>query len=139
MIDHVGFRVTDLGAARRFYDAAMAPLGLRVIDNTATSFLIARSGDEPAPFIWVGTEKPSFWTPGHSTAAAPIHLAFTASSRAAVDAFHEAALAAGGRINGVPGPRGPAWMGYHAAYVLDPDGNNVEAGIRAAANASPAG
>ena len=64
------------------------------------------------------------------TSRSPIHLAFKAASRAAVDAFHRAALAAGGTDNGAPGPRGPAEMKYYAAFVLDPDGNNVEAGVR---------
>jgi catechol 2,3-dioxygenase-like lactoylglutathione lyase family enzyme len=130
MIDHMGFRVRDLTAARRFYDACAAALGLQTIDNTADSFILGRSAQEPIPFIWIGTASPAFWTSAHSTSASPIHLAFTARDRAAVDAFHAAALVAGGKDNGAPGPRGPAEMGYYAAFVLDPDGNNIEAGIR---------
>jgi len=130
MLDHIGFRVRDLAAARRFYDAAMAALGLAVADNTATSFLIGRSAAEPAPFIWIGTDMPAFWGAQHRIAASPIHVAFSAASREAVDAFHRAALAAGGTDNGAPGPRGPAAMRYYAAFVLDPDGNNIEAGVR---------
>jgi len=130
MIDHMGFRVRDLAAARRFYEACAAVLGLEVIDNTPDSFLIGRSAARPLPFIWVGTPQPAFWTADHRTSASPIHLAFTAPDRSAVDRFHEAALAAGGADSGAPGLRGPQERGYYAAFVLDPDGNNIEAGAR---------
>ncbi len=130
MIDHMGFRVRDLAVSRRFYDACAAALGLQTIDNTEELFLVGRSADEPIPFIWIGTALPAFWTSVHSTSASPIHLAFKTRDRASVDAFHAAALAAGGKDNGAPGPRGPAEMGYYGAFVLDPDGNNIEAGMR---------
>jgi catechol 2,3-dioxygenase-like lactoylglutathione lyase family enzyme len=130
MFDHIGFRVRDLGAARRFYDAIAKALGLQTIDNTQESFLLVRSGDEPLPFVWIGTALPAFWTPAHVTSGSPIHIGFKAPDRATVDAFHRAALAAGGTDNGGPGPRGPAVMKYYAAFVLDPDGNNIEAGVR---------
>jgi catechol 2,3-dioxygenase-like lactoylglutathione lyase family enzyme len=130
MIDHMGFRVRDLAASRRFYEACARAIGLQVIDNTADSFLIGRSAEQHLPFIWVGTTEPAFWSSGHTTSTSPIHVGFTARDRAAVDAFHRAAMAAGGRDNGAPGPRGPAEMKYYGAYVLDPDGNNIEAGVR---------
>jgi catechol 2,3-dioxygenase-like lactoylglutathione lyase family enzyme len=130
MFDHIGFRVEDLGRARRFYEAVTATLGLAVIDNSDTSFLVVKSPDEPIPFVWIGTEQPAFWNDAHRVSAAPIHLAFPVTGEAAVKAFHEAGLAAGGTDNGAPGPRGPAEMAYYAAYLLDPDGNNVEAGWR---------
>ena len=130
MIDHMGFRVRDVAAARRFYDACLAPLGLQAIDNTEEFFLIGRSREEPLPFIWVGTTQPASWSAGHSTSTSPIHVAFKATTRSAVNAFHQAALAAGGTDNGKPGPRGPEAMKYYAAFVLDPDGNNIEAGVR---------
>lgn len=130
MIDHFGFRVRDLARARFFYDAILRPLGLQAVDNTKESFVIGRSRAEPLPFIWVGTTEPAFWTSAHETWRSPIHVAFKATSREVVDAFHRAALAAGGTDNGAPGPRGPAEMKYYAAFVLDPDGNNVEAGVR---------
>lgn len=130
MIDHFGFRVRDLARARFFYDAVLRPLGLQAVDNGKESFVIGRSAAEPLPFIWVGITQPAFWTSAHETSRSPIHLAFKAASRVAVDAFHEAALAAGGTDNGAPGPRGPVEMKYYAAFVLDPDGNNVEAGVR---------
>lgn len=130
MLDHIGFRVRDLKASRRFYDATMQALGLALIDNTETSFLVGRSAAQPIPFVWIGTDAPTFWTKDHRTSASPIHLAFSAGSPAAVRAFYDAALANGGADNGAPGPRGPHEMKYYAAYVLDPDGNNVEAGHR---------
>jgi catechol 2,3-dioxygenase-like lactoylglutathione lyase family enzyme len=133
MFDHIGFRVRDLHASRRFYEAVAASVGLQVIDNSDTSFLIIRSTDKRIPFVWVGTEEPKFWKPGHRVSNSPIHLALSARSTADVDAFHKAALQAGGIDNGKPGPRGPAEAHYYGAYVLDPDGNNIEAGFRGAA------
>lgn len=132
MLDHFGFRVRDLAKARAFYDAVLKPLNLQAIDNSPESFLIGRSAAEPLPFIWVGTALPAFWSAQHETSRSPIHFALQAPSRAAVDAFHRAALAAGGTDNGAPGPRGPEQMRYYAAFALDPDGNNVEAGLREA-------
>ena len=128
MLDHMGFRVKDLKAARRFYDACTNALGLATIDNTDESFLVGRSAEEPLPFIWVGTALPAFWTAAHRTSAAPV--AFAAKDRAAVDRFYAAARDAGGIDNGAPGLRAPEVMSYYAAFVLDPDGNNVEAGVR---------
>jgi catechol 2,3-dioxygenase-like lactoylglutathione lyase family enzyme len=129
MIDHFGFRVKDLKAARRFYDAAMKALGLGVIENTKTSFLVGRSAKEPTPFLWIGTDQPSFWSADNQTSASLIHVAFQAKDDKSVEAFHKAALENGGKDNGRPGPRGPVEMGYYAAYVIDPDGNNIEAGF----------
>lgn len=130
MFDHIGFRVRDLKAARRFYEAVADALGLATADNTETSFVFGRSAEEPIPFIWIGTDKPAFWSDKHTVSASPIHVAFEAKDRASVDAFYKAALANGGTDNGAPGPRGPAEMKYYGAYVLDPDGNNIEAGFR---------
>jgi catechol 2,3-dioxygenase-like lactoylglutathione lyase family enzyme len=130
VIDHMGFRVRDLAAARRFYEACAAAIDLQVIDNSSESFLIVRSTEEHLPFIWVGTAQPAFWNAMHATSASPIHLGFKARDRAAVDQFYRAAVAAGGTDNGPPGMRGPAEMKYYAAFVLDPDGNNIEAGVR---------
>ncbi len=131
MIDHMGFRVRNLTASRRFYEAVAAALGLAVIDNGDEAFLLGRSETQPVPFIWIGTTLPAFWTSDHVVAAAPIHLSFTAPSPAAVDRFYDLAIEAGGLDNGAPGPRGPTEAGYYAAFVLDPDGNNIEAGSRA--------
>jgi catechol 2,3-dioxygenase-like lactoylglutathione lyase family enzyme len=130
VIDHLGFRVRDLAAARRFYEAVARAVGLSVIDNTPESFLVAPSAQRPLPFLWVGTALPAFWSGDHQTSRSPVHVAFTAGTREAVDEFHRAALAAGGKDNGGPGPRGPKEIKYYGAYVLDPDGNNIEAGFR---------
>ena len=130
MFDHLGFRVRDLAASRRFYDAIAAALGFSTIDNTSTSFLLGRSARESIPFLWIGSDRPAFWRDDHTTSASPLHLAFKAVGRAEVEEFYEAALANGGTDNGTPGLRGPIEMNYFAAYVLDPDGNNIEAGCR---------
>ena len=113
MFDHLGFRVRDLKAARRFYDAVAKVLRLATIDNTGTSFLLVRSAEQPIPFLWIGTDQPTFWSAGHSVSASPIHIALRASDRASVDAFYRAALENGGTDNGAPGPRGPQEMNYY--------------------------
>jgi catechol 2,3-dioxygenase-like lactoylglutathione lyase family enzyme len=87
MIDHMGFRVRDLAAARRFYEACAAAIDLQVMDNTSESFLIVRSTEKYLPFIWVGTAQPAFWSAIHATSASPIHLGFKVRDRAAVDRF----------------------------------------------------
>jgi catechol 2,3-dioxygenase-like lactoylglutathione lyase family enzyme len=126
MLDHFGFIVSDLTAARRFYEAALAPLGLSVTEEQPEAFIVARR-DRPRPFIYIGTVRPTYWNEAARAGGAPAHFGFQAKDRAAVDAFHEAGLAAGGRDNGAPGPRG---NGYYAAYLLDADNNNIEAGVR---------
>lgn len=112
MFDHVGLRVRNLATSRKFYGAVLGTLG-HVPDNSGTGF-----GPEGAPALWL-----------HETRAANggAHLAFVAPSRAAVDRFHETGLAQGGRDNGTPGLRSDYGPTYYAAFLLDPDGNNVEA------------
>jgi catechol 2,3-dioxygenase-like lactoylglutathione lyase family enzyme len=127
MLDHFGFIVRDLAAARRFYEAALKPLGLVVIEEQPTAFIIARSLTEHLPFLYIGQSRPTFWTDTSQAGASPAHYGFAAKDRAAVDAFYKAGLAAGGRDNGAPGIRRP---GYYGAYLLDPDNNNIEAGVR---------
>lgn len=114
MIDHLKLHVSDPAASRAFYEQALAPLGYRVVM-------------EPAPgVLGLGKDFPDFWlAPGPATA--PAHVAFRAGSRDEVDAFHRAAIAAGGTDNGAPGLRPHYHAGYYGAFVLDPDGNNVEA------------
>jgi catechol 2,3-dioxygenase-like lactoylglutathione lyase family enzyme len=120
MIDHIGLAVADLPAALAFYDSALAPLGI-------TRVMQFPNEGEPLG-VGYGTEgKPFFWLHAGSPAAGPLHVAFAAAGRAAVDAFHAGALAAGGRDNGAPGLRPEYHPGYYGAFVLDPDGNNVEA------------
>ncbi|PZW46882.1 catechol 2,3-dioxygenase-like lactoylglutathione lyase family enzyme [Humitalea rosea] len=122
MLDHIGLVVSDLERSRRFYLAALPPLGIGVeMEVTAEE-----TGGHA--HLGLGTAgKPFFWVSGGAAASGPIHVAFTATTRAAVDAFHAAALAAGGRDNGGPGLRPHYHPNYYAAFVFDPDGNNIEA------------
>lgn len=116
MFDHVGLKVSDLAAGKRFYRAALAPLGLvpGFEDDASAGF-----GPEGAPALWLYAAK--------DRAPAGTHVAFRAKDRRAVDAFYEAALAHGGRDNGKPGLRVDYSPTYYAAFVIDPNGNNVEA------------
>jgi catechol 2,3-dioxygenase-like lactoylglutathione lyase family enzyme len=131
MLDHTGIVVTDLAKARRFYDAVAEPLGLMTADNFEGSFLLGR-GPEDYPYLWIGTLRPSYWVEGSRAGINQMHVAFTAKDKAAVDAFYNAALESGGKDNGKPGPREGAGD-YYGAFVLDPDGNNIEACCRGAA------
>ncbi len=120
MIDHTGITVADLPRALAFYDRALAALGI----GRAMQF-----PDEGEP-VGVGygvNGKPFFWVGAQGAPSGPIHVAFAATDQAAVRAFHVAALAAGGVDNGAPGLRPDYHPGYYAAFVLDPDGNNIEA------------
>jgi catechol 2,3-dioxygenase-like lactoylglutathione lyase family enzyme len=124
MIDHVSLPVADMERARAFYDAALAPLGFARLMNFDADPARAASG--------YGTDHPWFWIGGSAAGgAAPVsagsHVAFRAPARAAVDAFHAAALGAGGRDNGAPGLRPNYHPTYYAAFVVDPDGHHVEA------------
>ena len=115
MIDHIGLQVSDFARSKRFYAAALAPLGYKVL---------MEFGDDAAGF---GVERPDFWIGKGAKPTAATHVCFAASSRAQVDAFHKAALAAGGKDNGGPGLRTQYHPTYYGAFVLDGDGNNVEA------------
>lgn len=114
MFDHVGIGVKDLPKSKEFYLKALAPLGLSVIMDFEAALGIGSPGK---PFFWISS--------GH--AIAPVHLAFAADNRAQVDAFYEAALAAGGKDNGPPGLRAHYHPDYYGAFVYDLDGNNLEA------------
>ena len=121
MIDHTGLKVRDPAASRRFYEAALAPLGYRVLREVPVEVtggrVILGYGVPPKPDFWVAEGTPE---------QPPVHVAFRAESSAEVDAFYRAALAAGGRDNGPPGPRPHYHDRYYGAFVLDPDGHNVE-------------
>jgi catechol 2,3-dioxygenase-like lactoylglutathione lyase family enzyme len=115
MIDHMGFAVAEMARSKAFYEAALAPLGLRVI----------RSGDAWAAF-GAGPHT-EFWIGTYGAPPGRVHFAFAAKDRAAVDAFYAAAIKAGGKDNGPPGIRANYHVNYYAAFVFDPDGHNVEA------------
>ena len=133
MLDHTGLVVTDLAKARRFYDAIAAALALQTISNGEESFLFGKSKEEPIPYLWIGTIRPSYWAEGSRPGINRMHIAFRAESKAMVDAFYKAALENGGTDNGAPGPRQGAGD-YYGAFVLDPDGNNIEACARGGAS-----
>jgi catechol 2,3-dioxygenase-like lactoylglutathione lyase family enzyme len=117
MFDHVGLRVRDLAASCRFYEAVLAPLG-HVCGPRGEDY--AGFGPPGAPTLWLHA------TSG-STALSGCHVAFKAKGHDAVQAFHAAGLRTGGRDNGPPGPRPDYGATYYAAFLTDPDGNNVEA------------
>lgn len=121
MIDHVSLAVRDYARSRAFYDAALAPLGAGV------RMQVSAEETRGHPSAGYGVDRPEFWIGLGGTAAGPTHVAFMAASRALVDAFYTAALAAGGQDNGAPGVRAHYHPDYYGAFVLDPDGNNVEA------------
>jgi catechol 2,3-dioxygenase-like lactoylglutathione lyase family enzyme len=114
MIDHIGIQVTDLGKSVAFYTKALAPLGYVLVKQweQVAGFGIAGKAD-----FWIGVGKPTD----------KLHVAFRAKGRAEVRAFHDAAIAAGGADNGGPGVREIYHPNYFGAFVLDPDGHNVEA------------
>lgn len=122
MLDHIGLTVADYGRSRAFFDATLKPLGIAVMMEVTAEQTGGHAhcgyGAEMKPFFWFGTGGP---------ATAGVHVAFTAQDRATVDAFYVAALAAGGRDNGPPGIRAHYHPNYYGAFVLDPDGHNVEA------------
>ena len=126
MIDHTGFVVTDLRKARKFYDAVAKALGYGTTDNGSEAFIMGKSAEEPIPYLWIGTTRPSYWVEGSRAGLNQTHVALLAGSKEAVQEFHRAAIEAGGRDNGKPGPR-ESGISYYGAFVLDPDGNNIEA------------
>jgi catechol 2,3-dioxygenase-like lactoylglutathione lyase family enzyme len=123
MLDHVGFAVADSERSRRFYEQALAPLGITLIMSVSPEQ--TESGGTAHGFGSGG--KPYFWIGDNERVGEGTHVAFAVDTRAEVDAFHEAALAAGGRDNGAPGLRPHYHPDYYGAFVLDPDGNNIEA------------
>ncbi len=116
IIDHTGVSASDYAAAKTFYSKALAPLGIRLVmeipDGSACGF---------------GNEAPQFWLQTGARQQPPVHVAFVAAGRQTVRDFHTAALAAGGRDNGAPGLRELYHPHYYGAFVLDLDGNNIEA------------
>ena len=121
MLDHIGIQVRSCAQSKAFYSELLAILGFVLVEETHG---------------WCGfgpPGKPQFWIHEGEPAAAPVHIAFVAKDRAVVDRFYEAAIAAGGKDNGPPGVRETYHPNYYGAFVLDPDGNNIEAVCHAAA------
>ena len=121
MLDHVGILVRDWNKARAFYDAAFAPLGYTLLAEIPTEHT---GGVKVGGY---GKAKPDFWLTQSTDVGPGRHYAFVAASTAEVDAFYAAAMANGGTDNGGPGPRPHYHEHYYGAFVIDPDGNNVEA------------
>ena len=115
MIDHTGVTVSDVAKSKSFYRAALAPLGYTLLMEFGDA---AGFGVAPKPDFWIGEGTLDGW---------PRHVAFRADTRAVVDGFYRAAMGAGGRDNGAPGLRPHYHANYYGAFVLDPDGHNIEA------------
>jgi catechol 2,3-dioxygenase-like lactoylglutathione lyase family enzyme len=122
MIDHLGFAVRDIDRAKEFYVTALEPLGIGILIEVTPE----QSGGE-AHIGFGANGKPFFWIGGGKAVQGPVHIAFDAPNRATVDAFHKAALAAGGQDNGAPGIRAHYHPNYYGAFVFDLDGHNIEA------------
>lgn len=121
MIDHITFGTSDFARATTFYDRALAPLGVSRLFDVP----LEHSGGVSC--TGYGDIRPWFWIAEQDATSGKLHICFQAPSRAAVDAFHAAALAAGGTDNGPPGLRPHYHPDYYGAFVLDPDGHNIEA------------
>ncbi|HXT09083.1 MAG TPA: VOC family protein [Roseiarcus sp.] len=119
MLDHVSIGVNDVARAKAFYDAALKPLGVTAKYAEGGSL----GYGDAAIFFWVSEAE----APVAADSRSGLHFCFAAPSRASVDAFHAAALNAGGRDNGAPGPRPDYGPAYYAAFVVDPDGYRIEA------------
>ena len=122
MIDHIGFPVSDYPHSKAFYESALAPLGYSLVMEVTQE----QTGHDPAAGFGANG-KPDFWIGGEGGLKGTLHVAIAADDRGTVDAFYRAALAAGGRDNGAPGLRPQYHPNYYGAFVLDPDGHNVEA------------
>ncbi len=121
MIDHTGIAVSDFDKSKTFYDAALAPLGASVL------LTVPKEYTGGVNVVGYGRDRPVYWLREGDEPGPGRHVAFTARSRVEVDAFYNAALAAGGRDNGGPGLRPHYHQDYYGAFVFDPDGNNIEA------------
>jgi catechol 2,3-dioxygenase-like lactoylglutathione lyase family enzyme len=132
MFDHVGFLVRDSAVSLPFYTACLAPLGIERLQDMPQFDAALFKDPAQRGFLFIAGDKkgvPTYWRTGNVPGAAPMHFAFAAPNRDAVDAFHKAALAHGGLDNGPPGFRdqGRRKDANYVAFVLDPDNNNIEA------------
>ncbi|MEL7261696.1 MAG: VOC family protein [Pseudomonadota bacterium] len=126
MIDHITFGVSDFARSTAFYDAAFAPLGIKRL------FDVRKEHTNGVDVTGYGDTRPCFWLAEERATSGMFHVALQAQTRDQVDAFHAAAVQAGGVDNGAPGPRPHYHPDYYAAFVLDPDGHNIEAVCHAA-------
>jgi catechol 2,3-dioxygenase-like lactoylglutathione lyase family enzyme len=124
ILDHIGVNVSDYARAKAFYTQALAPLGIVPIMEFGDAAGFGRGGK---PEFWIGARQASFQSSEHLRVITPIHICFRAANREEVDAFHRAAVAAGGKDFGGPGLRPQYHPGYYGAFAIDPDGHNVEA------------
>ena len=127
MIDHIGIAASRLQQSKDFYSAALKPLGIGLLAEFPAE--LTGKTDVAGFGLADGSGGPEFWL-SEGKPGSPVHVGFLAEDRAAVDAFYAAAIAAGGKDNGPPGPRPHYHEHYYAAFVLDPDGHNVEAMCR---------
>lgn len=131
MLDHIGITVANFDRSMAFYDKVLGSIGYRRMmtlipgEYPGPNKVAGYGRDQPQ--FWIGENGMSFWDERHAPAKSPIHLAFKADGPEQVKAFYEAALAAGGTDYGPPGPRPQYHPGYYGAFILDPDGNNIEA------------
>ena len=115
ILDHIGFNVSDFAASKRFYQEALSPLGIAIAAEGDGWAMLGRDG------------KPQFWFGAFGTSPGPIHVAFAAASREQVRQFHATALRAGAKDDGAPGLRPEYHANYYGAFVIGPDGHNIEA------------
>lgn len=130
MFDHIGVFVRDFEKSVSFYEACLAPLGIKISQRQPEFSAVIFSRESDFPFLWMGAvpeDGDYHGIPVSREAHRPMHLSFTAPSRESVNEFYRLGLQHGGRDNGAPEECG---NGYYAAYLLDPEGNNIEAGIR---------
>jgi catechol 2,3-dioxygenase-like lactoylglutathione lyase family enzyme len=123
IIDHITLTVSDYARSKTFYEKALAPLGIKVLRD----FGQVCGFDRDKPELWLGVGPTTFQKAEQLKAITPTHVAFAATSRAEVDAFHRTALEAGGKDYGAPGVRAHYHPNYYGAFVLDPDGHDIEA------------
>ncbi|KAF6758064.1 glyoxalase/bleomycin resistance protein/dioxygenase [Ephemerocybe angulata] len=120
-ISHLGIRVSNIASSKAFYDAALAPLGTKVAMTFQEGKVLGYGPPKKAPYFWIHEHEDT------AKEGRPVHIAFEAKSKEEVQEFYDAAIAAGGKDNGAPGPRPNYTPNYWGAFVHDPEGNNIEA------------
>ncbi|HVY90537.1 MAG TPA: VOC family protein [Hyphomonadaceae bacterium] len=130
MFDHIGVVVSDRDCGWQFYERVLEPLGIRGFEKhprpNGEGWMVMSSGAPRSPFFVVAAGRPSFWSEANKAAQSPVHLCFSAPSKEAVDRFHAIGLQSGAKDNGAPGVRREP---FYCAFLIDPDGNNIEAGV----------